>query len=181
MPPWYAVELGPETPWGWYSQVRATPRLAHDPKATERIDAGPVTIGVEYRHVQAGRQSEHGVSLHVFEDVDGAPLEHLRFDLFAGGPHGDGSPYGPHYHYLNWGRKRQLVFPMDEIANGDLLEWSFRCLETRMPQMLRVGGSHELALRVERRAAEISRAMPKVRAAVKRALRDSRQSERDQV
>src|SRR5438309_11951152 len=35
MPPWYAVELGPETPWGWYSQVRATPRLAHDPKATE--------------------------------------------------------------------------------------------------------------------------------------------------
>lgn len=152
------------------------------PEHTELVDAGVLTIGVGYRvldeatakayldevgyHRSDGGGAERtyegrdgGVSIHVLgPGRDGALVEFLRFDCFDA---------EPHYHYVyNDDRAQDRVF-LDPTLDGDPLEWALERLRTRMPDVLRKVGAHELAARVDPGAIEA--AIPEVRRAVARA------------
>jgi hypothetical protein len=127
---------------------------------TRYLDAGVLRIGVEYRDVDpdalratyagnaaqlaeleerspAGGFSDEGVSLHVCDARDGH--EYLRFDLFDG---------EPHYHYNHRpgpdGEIVNNVVPYDVTAGGDMLDWAFERLGTRLPAMLAKAGGADL-------------------------------------
>ena len=132
--------------------VYPIPPQPADEASTRWIDAGPITIGVEYRELdpesllatyadnpqsmedilKAGGAtfSDEGVSLHVKSSEDGH--EYLRFDVFEG---------EPHYHYIrNVSAGEEVsnhIIPFDTAAHGDMFEWALRCLRERLPAMLR--------------------------------------------
>ena len=151
-------------------------------EATEYVDAGPLTIGVEFRfltgelvvqdYIRQGLDPakapkpenvppERGISLHVYAREEGDLVEHLRFDCFD---------EDPHYHYITPPEKRQVVCPFDRVANGDTLQWSLDTLKSRAAPMFRQAGALELAGVVEQRQDEINAAIPRVAAAAERAL-----------
>lgn len=132
--------------------VYSIPPQPADEASTRWIDAGPITIGVEYRELdpeslletyadnpqsmeellRAGGATftDEGVSLHVKSAEDGH--EYLRFDVFEG---------EPHYHYIRKASAGEEVsnhiIPFDVAAHGDMFEWALRCLRERLPAMLR--------------------------------------------
>jgi len=129
---------------------------------TVRVDAGAVTFGVEYRHLDeatvlaeygpdaeakfggvrpAGMGQvvdEEGVSLHVFDGANGDEL--LRFDCFDD---------APHYHLLAPRDSRNVVIEHDAAALGPLLEWALAQLATQLPALLRQAGAESVADRVD--------------------------------
>jgi hypothetical protein len=128
------------------------------PERTRYTDAGALTIGVEYRHVddaviaatygdiavrQAGGDTpqppilrDEGLTLHVCDARTGD--EYLRFDLFDD---------NPHYHYIRPGA-HHLVVPFDRAACGDMRSWAVECLRSRLRPMLGFAGAEGLAARV---------------------------------
>lgn len=139
--------------------------LPHDPASTRLVSAGAITFGVEYREVDeaalvaafgadstaevAAGFDEVGVSIHVFGTDDS--VEYLRFDCFEG---------DAHYHYICPG-SYQVIVPLDQVANGDVLDWSFRALEERLPAMLEHVGAPELAATAD--ASEIAGVLAELR------------------
>lgn len=137
-------------------QVELVPPI---PEATTYFDAGPLSIGVEFRLltddlvnafypedgdsrriVDAIRPpvfEDRGLSFHVFDRQ--AHVEYLRFDMFED---------GPHYHYIHPGEYHRAVM-YDPHSCGDMFEWAVDCLQTRLPEMLRYAGADELADRVD--------------------------------
>jgi hypothetical protein len=120
-----------------------------DPEHTTYLEAGPLSIGVEYRVVGPetmvqmvdadGRTvtrpvqvTDTGASIHVCDGATGH--EHLRFDAFDD---------DPHYHYLSPGRSN-LVVMFDRAADGDMVPWALECLRHRLPAMLAKAGAEEL-------------------------------------
>lgn len=148
--------------------------LPHDPGSTTLVPAGRITFGVEYREVDqaalvagfgaeaatatAAGFEEEGVSIHVFGTDD--DHEYLRFDCFAG---------DAHYHYITPG-SHQTIVPVDQVANGDVMNWSFRVLEERLPAMLEHVGAPDLA--VAAASPEVARALNEVRAIAERAVQE---------
>jgi len=146
-------------------------------EATRTFPAGPLSIGVEFRQVDAAviattygdvavREAgddtpqppildDLGVSLHVCDAASG--VEYLRFDLF-----GD----NPHYHYIHPG-EYQLVVPYDRAASGDMLAWTLTTLSTRIGPMLEFAGATDLARRLS--PADVDAAVPAVMAAIEAA------------
>ena len=57
-----------------------------------------------------GALDDRGVSLHVYGVRDGEALEHLRFDCFD---------EDPHYHYISWTDRSNVMLHLDPIADGD--------------------------------------------------------------
>lgn len=130
-----------------------------DQAHTRYFSAGTITIGVEYRDVDAAgflatyrdepdalRQVEQkvtlgdffdeGVSLHVVDAADGH--EYLRFDCFA---------RDPHYHYIHKTAPGEEhvnnVVAFDTTACGDMVTWAVERIRTRLPEMLtEAGGGH---------------------------------------
>lgn len=135
-----------------------------DDDATTYLDAGAVSIGVEYRVVDpeslretykhdAAQLAEleerspeggfyaEGLSLHVVAKADGH--EYLRFDLFD-------DP--PHYHYNHPvvdGQHANNVIDYDTASNGPMLDWTLDRLRTRLPEMLRQAGGSAIADQVD--------------------------------
>lgn len=132
-----------------------------DEAGTRWIDAGPLTLGVEWREVDpsalaetyAGRPgdmaeieafspdggfSDVGVSLHVRGTTDGH--EYLRFDCFDD---------EPHYHYIAPSGDSNRVVQFDPVAGGDMLAWALERLRTRLPEMLAAAGGAALAAEVD--------------------------------
>jgi hypothetical protein len=156
-----------------YTQMPIPPLDAH----TEYFEAGPISIGVEYRLLDDAIAAAHqldkadgrvaealtledrGVSLHVFgAGADGNRVEYLRFDCFD---------EDPHYHYVSWARKSNEMIHIDKVADGDPLAWALDRIRTRLPQMLARAGAGELAARVD--APAIERVLPRVAEAAWRA------------
>jgi hypothetical protein len=132
--------------------------------ATTYLDAGAISIGVEYRVVDpeslretykhdAAQLAEleerspdggffaEGLSLHVVAKADGH--EYLRFDLFD-------DP--PHYHYnhpVADGQYANHVVDYDTVSNGPMLDWTLDRLRTRLPEMLREAGGDAVAEQVD--------------------------------
>jgi hypothetical protein len=126
------------------------------------VDAGAVTFGVEYRHLDeatilaeygpgaeakfggvrpAGMGQvveEDGVSLHVFDPANGDEL--LRFDCFDD---------APHYHLLAPQDSRNIVIEHDGAGLGPLLDWAIVELGERLPDLLRQAGAGAVADRVD--------------------------------
>jgi hypothetical protein len=115
------------------------------------VDAGPLRFVVESRDLIADNAvlnpdavanrpadapvfDDAGPSLHVF-DRNGA-WEHLRFDCFD---------KDPHYHYIRQSDQSNLICRLDEIAEGDPLEWTMRVTRRRLPEMLEFVGAGDLA------------------------------------
>jgi hypothetical protein len=135
-----------------------------DEAATTYLDAGAISIGVEYRVVDPESLREtykgsaeqlaeleerspeggfyaEGLSLHVVAKADGH--EYLRFDLFD-------DP--PHYHYNHPvvdGRYTNNVIDYDVASNGPMLDWTLEKLRTRLPEMLRQAGGSAIADEVD--------------------------------
>ena len=116
-----------------------------DPAKTIYITAGPLTFGIEYRHLQ----NDEGLCIHVFSDRAGAQDELLRFHWFE---------RGPHYHYA-WSTNDQLV-PLDTTADGDPFQWTLERLRTRLPAMLIRAGAPDLARTLDQQ--DIDAALPKI-------------------
>ena len=143
---------------------------------TSYFQAGPITIGVEYRvlndeivnqHMDAQQQridigdniDDRGVSLHVFASQNnGERLEHLRFDCFDD---------DPHYHYVNWQGQANDIVHIDAVADGDPLAWALDRIRTRLPQMLDRAGADDVAHRVD--ASALEAILPQVSEAAYRA------------
>jgi len=128
------------------------------PEHTRYVTAGPLSIGVEYRQLDASViaatygdgelraagddtpqppiLADEGMTLHVCDAASGA--EYLRFDVFAD---------NPHYHYIHPG-EHHLVVPFDRAACGDMATWAVECLRTRLGQMLEAAGAGALAARI---------------------------------
>jgi hypothetical protein len=156
------------------------PPVPHVPENTLMFEAGPVTIGVEYRllneeilasvygaeraaQIVAGRfgnpdaGSAHaidsGVSIHVFDGKTG--VEHLRFDNLD---------RNKHYHYLR-ADGRHVVVWYDDVANGDLITWTIASLRDRAAAMLELAGAARLAAAID--PAALARSLPQVEAAAR--------------
>ena len=150
-----------------YEVMPILPVEAH----TERFEAGPISIGVEYRLLDDAITAayntnndsqfsivDRGVSLHVFGKTGDEESEYLRFDCFD---------EGPHYHYVSHARRTNEMVYLDPAAHGDSLEWALDCIRTRLPQMLTRAGARELASQVE--LARVEEILPKVAEAAYRA------------
>jgi len=128
-----------------------------DSAKTRWFEAGPIRLGLEYRVVDPARLAEayadsaedlaeleanspeggfsdRGVSIHVVGAED--DHEYLRFDAFED---------DPHYHYVRPTRDYNHWVPFDAIAGGDILDFTFRCLRERLPDMLAHAGGEAIA------------------------------------
>jgi hypothetical protein len=175
-------ETEPGQPFGAinFGKVFSNPPVPHVPGNTLMFEAGPITIGVEYRLLNeeilaqvygaehaaeiiasrfgnpdagSAHAIDSGVSLHVFDAGTGA--EHLRFDDLDS---------NKHYHYLR-SDGRHVVVWYDDVANGDLVTWALASLRDRVSQMLELAGAAELAGRIDRDA--VARALGEVEVAVR--------------
>lgn len=142
-----------------------------------RVDAGPLTLGVEYRifndktawawfgregespevieavkaqQEELGGFDDEGVSIHVFETASGEEI--LRFDCFR---------EDPHYHYISHRAPYVDMIHFDPVLTGEMLPWALRQIEDNTPAMLREAGRTELADLVDQE--ELSRALDAVR------------------
>lgn len=137
-----------ESPYarGKYFETMPIPRVAEH---CVGVDAGPLRFEVESRdltndilraefapgtvNVDGLEFDDFGASLHVC-GPDG--LEHLRFDCFE---------HEPHYHYIDHARGGNLICRIDEVAEGDPIDWTLGRLRHRLPEMLESCGLTSLA------------------------------------
>ncbi|MGI9576569.1 MAG: DUF7700 domain-containing protein [Microthrixaceae bacterium] len=129
--------------------------LPPDIEHTVYLDAGPLSIGVEYRvvdpealsaayegddlaeieaHSPEGGFSDEGLSIHVIAVAD--QHEYLRFDAFDD---------EPHYHYVDRSLGTNTVVGFDEATNGPMLPWVLSRLRHRLDPMLRRAGAAHVA------------------------------------
>ena len=159
---------------GNYFEVMPIPAI---PEHCITIEAGPLHFVVESRQLtdeiayaagatgggEAERREgyqfdDYGASLHVFGAVDG--LEHLRFDCFE---------KEPHYHYVRHGAGGNLICRIDEIADGDPIDWTLGRLRERLPEMLEFAGVPELAAQTRASEPHVQSVIHEVEALLARA------------
>ncbi|HVX20557.1 MAG TPA: hypothetical protein VHB02_04355 [Acidimicrobiales bacterium] len=123
------------------------------PEKCTEIAGGPVTFVVEPRQLTdnlvyealpdveeqadelgAVDLDDFGASLHVYGSDD--RLEYLRFDCFSN---------DAHYHYIRNADGGNFVCPLDQIAEGDSVEWTLGRLRDRLPEMLEFAHAPEVA------------------------------------
>ena len=139
--------------------VYSVPPIPPDAERTTYVDAGAISIGVEYRllddaELAANYQGEqmdeiqdaldgnavedNGVSLHVVGADDGH--EYLRFDLFE---------QAPHYHYIDRSGERQTIVDYDRVALGPMLPWALDQIRHRLVPMLEHAGGEALVAKLD--------------------------------
>jgi hypothetical protein len=104
----------------------------------QRIPAGGVTFHVEYRVFGGDR----GPAIRVLADVEGRPVQLLRFDCFE---------KAPHYHYDPDGKDFHLHLNRETVP--DALAWALGELRLNLPVMIRAAGYPQVAERLDREAA----------------------------
>jgi hypothetical protein len=116
------------------------------------IGAGGLRFHVAYRKANTDR----GPSLRIYGDVEGKPVQLLRFDCFEN---------GPHFHYDPEGKNNQLR--MDKTRVSDPIAWSMDYLRGNVTSLIRIAGYGALADQLDEGA--LTAALP----TVEKALRDS--------
>ena len=138
------------------------------------VDAGAVRLVVESRSLtnaileetyvdQAAPHADiafddHGASLHVVGADDG--LEHLRFDCFE---------HEPHYHYIEHATGANVIVRIDEVAVGDPIEFTLRCVRDHLPEMLENAGQSQLGAAARSDMDKVHAALEQVRDLMARA------------
>jgi len=105
------------------------------------VPAGAVTLVVEARDLSdepqpVGGFDDFGASLHV---VGPDSAEYVRFDCFD---------KEPHYHYIRPAEGTNIICRLDDIAEGDPIEWTIGRLRHRLPEMLEHAGAAPVAASV---------------------------------
>ena len=122
------------------------------PQQGMTIGVGELRFNVRYSRTAADR----GPSLRIYGDVEGKPVQLLRFDCFE---------QGPHFHYDPEGKNNQLR--MDKTKVTDPIAWSMDYLRGNVKSLVRIAGYSALADQLDE--AVLCAALP----TVEKALRDS--------
>jgi hypothetical protein len=117
------------------------------------IGVGALRFNVRYSNTRTG---DRGPSLRVYGDVEGKPVQLLRFDCFE---------QDPHFHYDPDGKNNLLR--MDKANVSDPIAWSMDYLRGNVASLVRIAGYGNLASEVDEAA--LTAALP----TVEKALRDS--------
>jgi len=117
------------------------------------IGVGELRFNVRYTRARTG---DHGPSLRVYGDVEGKPVQLLRFDCFED---------QPHFHYDPEGKNNQLR--MDKTKVSDPIAWSMEHLRGNVASLVRIAGYSALADQVDEAA--LTAALP----TIEKALRDT--------
>jgi hypothetical protein len=152
----------------------ATMPIPPIPEHCITVDAGPVAFVVESRlltneilrtqhsagslDLSAAVYDDFGATVHVCDASDG--VEHLRFDCFE---------KEPHYHYIKNSEKGNLICRIDEVAEGDPIEWTLGRLRQRLPEMLELAGAQQVARAVQDRSELVTPAIDRVDELLRRA------------
>jgi hypothetical protein len=116
------------------------------------IAAGGLRFLVDYRRFGG----DQGPSVRVYGDVDGRPVQLLRFDCFDN---------DPHYHYDPEGEDDHRKLDPQEIP--DPVAWTLAQLAGNLVSMIRTAGYDQVADQLD--AAAVSDAVPRIEAAVQEA------------
>jgi hypothetical protein len=114
------------------------------------FEVGGVRINVDYRQFGGDR----GPSVRVYADIEGRPVQLLRFDCFDN---------DPHYHYDPEGRDDHRKLSPQEVP--DPIAWTLAELSGNLVSMIRTAGYDGVADRVD--ADAVSAAVPQVAAAIR--------------
>src|SRR5919205_396987 len=119
-----------------------------------------LTIGVDklrfnVRYTRA-RTGDHGPSLRIYGDVEGKPVQLLRFDCFE---------HEPHFHYDPDGKNNRIF--MNTTRVSDPIAWSMDYLRGNFASHIRIAGYGKLADQLDETA--LTAALP----GVEKALRES--------
>jgi hypothetical protein len=117
------------------------------------VGVGALRFNVRYSNTRTG---DRGPSLRVYGDVEGKPVQLLRFDCFE---------QEPHFHYDPDGKNNLLR--MDKANVSDPIIWSMDYLRGNVASLVRIAGYGALADEVDEAA--LTAALP----TVEKALRDS--------
>jgi hypothetical protein len=117
------------------------------------VGVGALRFNVRYSNTRTG---DRGPSLRVYGDVEGKPVQLLRFDCFE---------QEPHFHYDPDGKNNLLR--MDKANVSDPITWSMDYLRGNVASLVRIAGYGALADEVDEAA--LTAALP----TVEKALRDS--------
>jgi hypothetical protein len=122
------------------------------PAAMAGLQASGLRFAVEYRDTRTDR----GPSLQILGEVDGKPVQLLRFDCFE---------HEPHFHYDPEGRNNRIF--LNKARVSDPIAWTIDYLRGNVTSLVRIAGYGRLADRLDEAA--LTAAMP----GVEQALRDS--------
>jgi hypothetical protein len=122
-----------------------------EPPVSE-IAAGGVRFLVDYRRFGGDR----GPSVRVYADVEGRPVQLLRFDCFD---------KDPHYHYDPEGQDDHRK--LDPIEVPDPVAWTLAQLAGNLASMIRTAGYDQVADQVDGDAVE--EAVSEIEAAIRQA------------
>jgi len=117
------------------------------------IGVSGLRFNVRYANVRTG---DRGPSLRIYGDVEGKPVQLLRFDCFEN---------QPHFHYDPEGKNNQLR--MDKANVSDPITWSMDYLRGNFTSLVRIAGYSALAEQLDEGA--LTAALP----TVEKALRDT--------
>ena len=117
------------------------------------IGVSGLRFNVRYANARTG---DRGPSLRIYGDVEGKPVQLLRFDCFEN---------QPHFHYDPEGKNNQLR--MDKAHVSDPIAWSMDYLRGNFASQIRIAGYGKLADRLDEAA--LAGILP----GVEKALRDS--------
>lgn len=146
--------------------IYTVPPIPPDAEHTTYVDAGAISIGVEFRLLDEAELAANyegaemqeiqdalagntvqdtGVSIHVCASEGGH--EYLRFDMFE---------EGPHYHYIEPTGESQQIVDFDRVAMGEMLPWTLDQIRSRLPVMLEHAGGSALIPKLEAKRIEAS-------------------------
>lgn len=114
------------------------------------LDVGGVRVNVEYRRFGGDR----GPAVRVYGDVDGRPVQLLRFDCFEN---------DPHYHYDPEGHDDHRKLSPQDVP--DAVAWTLAQLSGNLVSMIRTAGYDAVADRVDQDA--VADAIPRIEAALR--------------
>ncbi|HEX9868918.1 MAG TPA: hypothetical protein VGC99_10050 [Candidatus Tectomicrobia bacterium] len=122
------------------------------PVETPGLEASGLRFAVDYRNTRTDR----GPSLQVLGEVDGKPVQLLRFDCFE---------HEPHFHYDPDGKNNRIFLNKARVT--DPIAWTIDYLGGNFTSLVRIAGYGPLADRLNEQA--LTAALP----GVEKALRDS--------
>ena len=117
------------------------------------IGVSGLRFNVRYANVSTG---DRGPSLRIYGDVEGKPVQLLRFDCFE---------HEPHFHYDPQGKNNRIFLNTTRVS--DPIAWSMDYLRGNFASLIHIAGYSGLAERLDEAA--LTAALP----GVKKALRDS--------